>query len=298
MPNTHETQTPNTNLTCNQSSSLKIFTSNVRGLIKHWDSIKQINYSKYDVLIFNEIWQVRDYENLSIPDFIVANCYQRNGSRGGGAIIFIRDTIKFTQLESPVQIGTIETTAIKIKDKIIVALYRPPSGNKNEFIELLSNWLTNLSCKKFFLAGDFNINYLSQDRVYFDTLESNSGLKPCINDITRVISGSCIDNVVTNIPGSHKVSTICIADHQGLISNIKMKVDKLKTEKYKYREMKEINWSKFSTSTITMKKINQNQKTNLIFTVRNQTVVLVHDLHFAEQNFNLEAKRTDVKVKK
>jgi len=45
-------------------------------------------------------------------------------------------------------------------------------------------------------------------------------------------------------------------------------------------------------------KINQNQKTNLIFTVRNQTVVLVHDLHFAEQNFNLEAKRIDVKVKK
>ncbi len=69
---------------------------------------------KYDVLLFNEIWQIREFEILKIDGFNLANCYQRTESKGGGVIIFVRDTLKFTKLESPVVFGIIESTSILI----------------------------------------------------------------------------------------------------------------------------------------------------------------------------------------
>ena len=73
-------------------------------------------------------------------------------------------------------------------------------------------------------------------------------LLPQINNITRHASNSCIDNILTNISGTHSVSSICIADHQGLISKLKQIVTRRKNDvpKFKYREMNERNWDVFS----------------------------------------------------
>jgi hypothetical protein len=109
-----------------------------------------------------------------------------------------------------------------------VSLYRPPAGNKNLFVEHLSNWLTNLRNYDVYIAGDFNINWLNSDREFYINIESNTGLNPKISEITRVASGSSIDNILTNLDGTHKVSTICIADHQGLFSSVKIKHKKKK----------------------------------------------------------------------
>ena len=45
----------------------------MRGLIKNWDVIKQINTDNYDVLLFNEIWQVKSHEQLQLQGFKLAN---------------------------------------------------------------------------------------------------------------------------------------------------------------------------------------------------------------------------------
>ena len=189
---------------------------------------------------------MREFEHLIIPEFKIANKYQRDRSRGGGVMIFIKESIKFTELESPVVIGNIETTAIKVHDTAILALYRPPSGNKDEFVQNLTEWVSSLNVKNVFIAGDFNLNVFNQDRTYFESLEANTGFKPRITSITRVESNSCIDNILTNVQGTHKVSNTCIADHQALISNIKTRIEKIKDIKYRYREMKEPNWRTFS----------------------------------------------------
>jgi len=178
--------------------------------------------------LFNEIWQIRDYENLVIEGFVLANVYQRTETRGGGVMIFVRDNYKFSKFESPVVNGIIESSSIKIHNLIITSLYRPPSGNKTEFVDKLTEWIESLGGKKIYIAGDFNLNYNSNDVTHYRAIEENTELKPSITETTRVASNSCIDNILTNTQGSHKVSNISIADHQGLISKIESKVHKKK----------------------------------------------------------------------
>jgi hypothetical protein len=229
-----------------QQTPLRVFTSNVRGIVKHWDVIKQINKNEYDILMFNEIWQVRDFENINIEDFKIASIEQRNERKGGGVIIYVRESIKFEKIDSVNLVGDLESTAIKISNTLFLSIYRPPSGNKNAFVEHLISWIESHPGKKVFISGDFKINYLSDDKRFFEKIENETGLKSRIVFPTRHTSNSCIDNTLTNIDGIYKVSNICIADHQGLISKLKMAVTKKEISKYTYREMSENNWSKFS----------------------------------------------------
>ena len=66
------------------------------------------------------------------------------------------------------------------------------------------------------MAGDWNLNILNNDKNYFDTLCNATNLKTKIKSITRLASGTCIDNVVTDLDCNFRVSNICTADHQGL----------------------------------------------------------------------------------
>lgn len=113
-----------------------------------------------------------------------------------------------------------------INNLVITSLYRPPVGNKQEFTEKLIDWIETLGSKSIFVAGDFNINCLNNEIEYFTRLEANTNLKHKINEVTRIASGTCIDNAITNTDGKHIVSSICIADHQGIISTIKIKSQK------------------------------------------------------------------------
>ena len=160
-------------------------------------------------------------------------------------IIFVRDTYKFSKYESPVVNGIIESTSIIVGNLILTSIYRPPSGNKNQFVEKLTEWIESIGGKKIYIAGDFNLNYNSNDITYYRAIEESTELKPSITGITRVASNTCIDNILTNIQGNHKVSNISIADHLGLISKIEANIEKKSKKRYEYRDMREENWSKF-----------------------------------------------------
>ncbi len=87
---------------------------------------------------------------------------------------------------------------------------------------------------------------LNNDKAIYESIEASTGLAPRISDVTRVASNSCIDNILTNINGNHKISTICIADHQGLVSRLQIVIKREDITKHRYREMKESNWLVFS----------------------------------------------------
>ncbi len=218
------------------------------------------------MLLFNEIWQIRDFEQLQLPEFTLANTNQRQLRKGGGSLIFIRNNIKYEKFEAPFTEGLIETTAIIIKNIVIASIYRPPSGNKSEFTDQLTSWIERLGNKSVYIAGDFNINLLNEEIQYFNNIEHLTGLSANIREVTRITSQTCIDNILTNITGEHSVSKLCIADHQGLIS--KLQVAKIKQEKQKfvYREMKESNWQTFSVEIAKLKirGISINEKWNNI----------------------------------
>jgi len=219
----------------------------VRGIVKHWDLIKQINFDNYDILLFCEIWQIRSFENLHIENFKIANVFQRENQRGGGVIVYIRSNIKYEAIEAILTDGVIESVAIKVKNTVFMILYRPPAGNKNQFVEKLIEWIETKRGYNLYIAGDFNINYLNNEKTFYDKIKDETGLEPRIKKPTRIASGTCIDNILTNIDKQHKISNICIADHQGLISNIQLSFVRTKQKEYKYREMSERNWSNFST---------------------------------------------------
>jgi len=216
----------------------------VRGLIKNWTSLNQINLSNFDILLLNEIWKVNDYEHLLIEDFKLAHIIQRNHSRGGGTAIFVRKELNYEIIPSPFQEGTIETSACKINNTVFCSLYRPPQGSKDVCTDTIIEWIESLRNQNVFVAGDWNINMLTE-RDRLETIENSTNTKFKINNITRIASGTCIDNILTNMEGLYKVSNICIADHQGLEAKINITCTKKPKEKFKYREMKECNWQKF-----------------------------------------------------
>ncbi len=62
-------------------------------MIKHWEPLKQLKINEYDVLLFNEIWQVRDFENINIDWFEIPAIEQRDNQKGGGVIIYVRKSL-------------------------------------------------------------------------------------------------------------------------------------------------------------------------------------------------------------
>ena len=126
-------------------------------------------------------------------------------------------------------------------------MYRPPSGNKQQCVDELLNWIESLNHTHLIMAGDWNLNILNADKNYFDTLCNATNLKPKIKSITRLASGTCIDNVITDLDGNFRVSNICIADHQGISFEIQTSITPKNKAKYTYREMKESNWQTFKT---------------------------------------------------
>jgi hypothetical protein len=126
-----------------------------------------------------------------------------------------------------------------------VNIYRPLSGNKTEFLDVLSQFLDTVRGNKLLLMGNFNLNIMGGN-YYINTVFDLYDLSVEINSITRVESGACIDNYLSNITGDFEVSEICIADQQAITCRVMVDGDKSKsTIQHSYRLMKEDNWLMF-----------------------------------------------------
>ncbi len=67
-----------------------------------------------------------------------------------------------------------------------------------------------------YIAGDYNLNYATNDRTYFKQIEAGTGIASKIRDIARIASNTCIDNILPYLEGTHIVTKISISDHLGL----------------------------------------------------------------------------------
>ncbi len=111
---------------------------------------------------------------------------------------------------------------------------------------LITNYLDTLMGQNIVLGGDFNLD-ANKDNKWINAICDLYGLVIKIKGITRVESGSCIDNYLTNMDGIFNISNIAIADHQAIIAKIKISNLKEKKSKprFNYRLMKEDNWHCF-----------------------------------------------------
>lgn len=106
------------------------------------------------------MWAIKDFENLTVEGFEIKSIKLRENSRGGGIIIFGKKELITKPLETPFHEGIIESTGIKIGDTNFINIYRAPSGNKDEFVDLLSTYLDTIGGQKIIIGGDINLNYL------------------------------------------------------------------------------------------------------------------------------------------
>ena len=232
--------------------TIRVFTSNVRGLVCNWESATSFNWEDYDLLAFNEVWSIQDFENLSVSGFEIKTIKLRNVNRGGGTIIFGRENLKTSALCTPFIEGVIESTGIAIGNVIFIQVYRPPSGNKDDFVSELTGFLDNLGDKKILIGGDFNLNNLVNNN-WINQICENYGLEAKIKIPTRVESGTCIDNYLSNIKGTYSVSNISIADHLAITALIDItSVVYSKKPNFTYREMKEKNWLGFKNDLVNL----------------------------------------------
>ena len=167
---------------------------------------------------------------------------QRSNTRGGGVIIIGRVDIKTEVISTPFIEGTLESVGVKIGGISVINVYRPPSGNKNEFMEQLANLLDSLRGGRVVLTGDFNINFLTPNNLV-ENICNLYNLERKLLGVTRAASGTCIDNFLSNVNGVYSITNISIADHFAIKAKI-MLDEKLKLVKntFQYRCMKENNW--------------------------------------------------------
>ena len=245
-------------------NKISILNINIRSLNKNFEKleilISQLNF-RPTIISVNETWLEKDkpflyslqgYDFLSKP----GTC------RAGGTSIFIKSEINYKLLEhfnmnlTNCEDLWIEVTLSFNNKFIFGSIYRHPTYNITDFQDKLIKNIEKLNYKrnKFFLSGDFNINYLNDSNMveqYKNEIQSHGTLQ-LVKTPTHFshTNNTIIDHIYTNIP-ENKTLTKCIAfevsDHIPVISVIgEFRTNKNKIEKRKIRDLKNFKPEEFT----------------------------------------------------
>jgi len=133
-----------------------------------------------------------------------------------------------------------------------------------------------------------NLDTIKSRNKWIEAIGNNYELEAKINRITRLESGTCLDNYLSNIPGSYAVSTIAVSDHQAITAIVKTITGEKKVkETYTYREMKEYNWMvfKFGINNLTLRGVDTEAKWNCIISDIKEVVENSFPLRQTKQKF-------------
>ena len=238
------------------SNQLNVLSLNVRSLNKNITTITDniADFKKYDVLCFNETSCNTDRLPNGIDDLVIEGFHppitqapSRTSCRGGGLAIYVSvDVCSLDDIET-IDIGSEQPSpngeflfvkikqCKKVKKTVIVgSVYRSPSANPNNFIELIERVLQRLTRhnkKHVLIMGDFNIDLLKHEhdingQNLIDTT-TNHGFIQVISRPTRVTdhSATLIDHIYTNKISSvvsTSVVTFDISDHLATMATISL----------------------------------------------------------------------------
>ena len=161
------------------------------------DSVLTHPCIKCDVIGFSETRLDCDLSSLyQIPGY---NLYTKNRNRhGGGVALFVSNIYQssmsndFSYLDSSIESVSAN---VKIIDKtiLVICVYRPPSGNINDFLDKLTELLTltsNANYQGIHIIGDFNLDLLKHANnihLYeFINIMYSFSLFPLVTKPTRV----------------------------------------------------------------------------------------------------------------
>ena len=133
-----------------------------------------------------------------------------NKNKGTGVALYVHNSLNAVVNQELSQITSdIESLFVNIthhdKNINVGVIYRPPSGNTNNFFDEFSKIITKIpNNNPTYIMGDFNINLhdsKSSSTLQFEELFLSQGLFPLVSIITHEklhCKGSCIDNIFSN----------------------------------------------------------------------------------------------------
>lgn len=189
-----------------------------------------------DIVCITEHWLNKfQIQATQLNNFKTNTNFCRKKYCHGGSIILIKDTLKSSPL------GDIDTFLNIIHDALLL--------------------ITSTETKNIYLAGDFNINFLTETphRRRLEELLLSFNLRKIFNTPSRITQSShtCIDNIFTDLPEneiSQKTINIHLSDHLAQIIEIPAKTNK--EDKKPYPQQRNINEKNINTFTTGMACIN------------------------------------------
>lgn len=162
----------------NQNNQLRVAHINIRSIIPKINKIRDYIYgNNLDILAVSETWLTHAIsdELVSVNGFRLVR-KDRAAERGGGVLIFVRNTINFKEISNnkcdfAEQIW-IEFKIKKIKTIFGVIYRRPGYESVHDFFgEFEENICKNLlNCNNLICTGDFNINILNLHCIHTQRL--------------------------------------------------------------------------------------------------------------------------------
>ncbi|XP_065664693.1 uncharacterized protein LOC136086327 [Hydra vulgaris] len=197
-----------------EDNSFSMLHINIRSIQKNFESLKQFFHKidiRFQVTCLSETWcndvSIENNFNCQLPNYKVIHQVRALNKEGGGLCIYIKNSILFKrkpQLSSTT--NDYESLCVEIINKtlrntVIHALYRPPSGSIKAFENHIKKYDKNKNIKNF-----------------FNTIFQNSYI-PLINKPTQVTreSATSLDQIITNDFVNIKIRTSIfksdISDH-------------------------------------------------------------------------------------
>lgn len=193
-----------------KGNSIRLAHVNIRSIRKHWDQFCVLTSSLrsfFDAFILTEInVSSENFLGFCIPNF-QAFSYTRQGRKGGGIAVFVKDAWTVSQL--PVCFTQAEVLALRLsgpdQSLVLLSVYRPPCCNGRLFLAELDAAMSSFALDEHVcMLGDINIDTLRPTmRLVADYLDilSKWGMEDFIRKPTReeFLSGqlvtSCIDHI-------------------------------------------------------------------------------------------------------
>lgn len=183
---------------------------NIRSLFPKRDEIRiLLSESNIDFLCISETW-LHDKIPTSIIDVPGYTCFRRDRTvgRGGGVLIYIKDTFNAKQMYPTVDMSTeclcINVILSQSMQFHILVVYNPPSACTATLCENLDAMFKNFKHKNEMLVfGDFNINWIDKHcRKKLKNLASKHDFIQMIETPTRITRNTqtLIDVIFANKP--------------------------------------------------------------------------------------------------
>ena len=248
---------------------------NIRSIRKHLDNVKELiseTDNFFNVICLTEIWNY-GHTNISIEGFKPPVTQTRQLKNGGGLAIYVRKDVQFVELTNvKIMSEDIESIGVKVGNRIIINIYRPPKGNKDNFSKHIIEMANTYRHMNISICGDFNIDLRSNTNIYEDLLDL--GLIPTIHKPTRVQNNikTIIDNIMTN-SSNHTGYIIPDSTSDHFIT--------VKTEKYTAENVKPVHTWKRILSTQNLDNLKEHlEMTEWNQVLNEQDTQKAHDVFF------------------